>query len=127
VEDEIAVRNYTRKMLERHGYRVLEAGNGEEALDVARRHAGTVHLLLTDLVMPLMGGVDLMEKFGAEFPQVPILFMSAYSDEIMRHWNVLSTYIQKPFHISDLLAQVRELLDRSASNSMPSHNLPAAG
>ncbi len=127
VEDEFAVRNYTRKMLDRHGYKVLEAANGEEALSVARSCGATIHLLLTDLVMPLMGGVDLMEKFGSEFPNVPVLFMSAYTDEIMRHWNVLNAYIQKPFHISDLLAQVRELLDRAASDPMPSRNLPAAG
>jgi CheY-like chemotaxis protein len=125
-EDELGVRNYVRKMLERHGYTVVEAANGEEALDLARASGGSIRLLLTDLVMPLMGGIDLMEKFGTEFPHVPVLFMSAYTDQIMRHWNVLSAYIQKPFHIADLLGQIRELLDRAAAESMSARNTPSA-
>jgi PAS domain S-box-containing protein len=126
VEDELGVRNYLRLMLERNGFKVLEAANGAEALDVVRAHAATVHLLLTDLVMPLMGGLDLMEKFGSEFPHVPVLFMSAYTDQIIRHWSALTAYIQKPFHISDLLTQVRDLLDRSASESISARESQSA-
>ena len=126
-EDEPGVRKYTRKILERHGYAVLEAPNGEEALAVARSHPGTIHLLLTDIIMPLMGGVELTEKFNGEFPGIPVLFMSAYTDQIMRHWNVLSAYIQKPYNLSDLLTQVRELLDRTTSKSLPAQDQPAAG
>ena len=69
--------------------------------------------------MPTMGGVELTEKFNAEFPGIPVLFMSGYTDQIMRHWNALSAYIQKPFTLSDLLTQVRELLDRTAPSSLP--------
>jgi two-component system cell cycle sensor histidine kinase/response regulator CckA len=126
-EDEPGVRKYTRKILERSGYTILEATNGVEALSVARSHPGTIHLLLTDIIMPMMGGVELTEKFNAEFPGIPVLFMSAYTDQIMRHWNVLSAYIQKPYNLSDLLTQVRELLDRTSSDSLPARDLPSAG
>jgi CheY-like chemotaxis protein len=126
-EDEAGVRKYTREILERYGYTILEATNGVEALAVARNHPGQIHLLLTDMIMPLMGGVELTEKFNAEFPGIPVLFMSGYTDQIMRHWNVLSAYIQKPFTLSDLLTQVRELLDRTSPNPLPAADLPAAG
>ncbi len=125
-EDEAGVRKYTREILERYGYIVLEATNGVEALSVARNHPAPIHLLLTDIIMPIMGGVELAEKFTAEFPRIPVLFMSGYADQIMRHWNVLSAYIQKPFTLSDLLTQVRELLDRTAPSSLPAQDLPAA-
>ena len=127
VEDEPGVRKYTRRILERHGYTVLEAANGVDALTVARSRNGAIHLLLTDIIMPMMGGVELTETFNAEFPGIPVLFMSAYTDQIMRHWNVLSAYIQKPYNLSDLLTQVRELLDRTSSDSLPAQDLPAAG
>jgi FixJ family two-component response regulator len=74
-----------------------------------------------------MGGVELAEKFTAEFPRIPVLFMSGYTDQIMRHWNSLGAYIQKPFTLSDLLTQVRELLDRAVPDSMRAEDLPAAG
>jgi nitrogen-specific signal transduction histidine kinase len=125
-EDEAGVRKYTREILERYGYIILEASNGVEALSVARNHPAPIHLLLTDIIMPTMGGVELAEKFTVEFPRIPVLFMSGYSEQIMRHWNVLSAYIQKPFTLSDLLTQVRELLDRTASSSLPAEDLPAA-
>jgi DNA-binding response OmpR family regulator len=74
-----------------------------------------------------MGGVELTEKFNVEFPGIPVLFMSAYTDQIMRHWSALSAYIQKPFTLSDLLTQVRDLLDRTAPSSMRAEDHPAAG
>jgi len=117
-EDEEGVRKYTREILKRYGYIILEAHNGVEALAVARKHSAPIHLLLTDIIMPGMGGVELTEKFKAEFPGVPVLFMSGYTDQIIRHWDALSAYIQKPFTLSDLLTQVRELLDRTAPSSL---------
>ena len=126
-EDEPSVRKYTRRMLEREGYTILEASNGEEAMALAKSHLGTIHLLLTDIIMPVMGGVELTENFNAEFPAVPVLFMTAYTDQIMRHWNVLSAYIQKPYNLTDLLTQVRELLDRSSSATLPARDIPSAG
>lgn len=126
-EDEAGVRKYTREILERYGYIILEAGNGVEALSVAHNHAGPIHMLLTDIIMPVMGGVDLTEKFHAEFPGIPVLFMSGYTDQIMRHWSTLSAYIQKPFTLSDLLVQVRELLDRTPPSPLAAEAPPAAG
>lgn len=126
-EDEPSVRKYTRRMLEREGYTVLEACDGEEALALAKSRTGTIHLLLTDIIMPTMGGMELAENFGAAYPGVPVLFMTAYTDQIMRHWNVLSAYIQKPYNLSDLLLQVRELLDRTSSTSLPAQDQPTAG
>jgi len=72
-EDEAGVRKYTREILERYGYIILEANNGLEALSVARNHPGQIHLLLTDIIMPTVGGVELAEKFTAEFPSIPVL------------------------------------------------------
>jgi hypothetical protein len=126
-EDEAGVRKYTREILERYGYLILEASNGREALSLARTHPGPIHMLLTDIIMPMMGGIDLAEKFNAEFPGVPVLFMSGYTDQIMRHWSTLSAYIQKPFTLSDLLTQVRELLDRAGSSPLRAEDAPAAG
>jgi CheY-like chemotaxis protein len=125
-EDEVGVRKYTRQILERYGYIILEATNGGEALSVARSHPGPIHMLLTDIIMPSMGGMELAEKFAAEFPRIPVLFMSGYTDQIMRHWNALSAYIQKPFTLSDLLTQVRTLLDRAAPSALRAEDLPAA-
>jgi hypothetical protein len=126
-EDEAGVRKYTRQILERYGYTTLEATNGVEALTVAHNHSGPVHLLLTDIIMPVMGGVELSEKFSAEFPGVPVLFMTGYTDQIIRHYNALSAYIQKPFTLSDLLTQVRDLLDRTTTNASPAEGNTAAG
>lgn len=126
-EDEPGVRKYTREILERYGYNVLEVTNGAEALSAARKHSGRIHLLLTDIIMPLMGGVELTEKFSSEFPAIPVLFMSGYADQIMRHWSVLSAYIQKPFSLSDLLTQVRDLLDRASPASLPAQDKASSG
>jgi hypothetical protein len=126
-EDEAGVRKYTREILERYGYIILESSNGMEALSVALNYPGPINMLLTDIIMPTMGGVELAEKFSAEFPSIPVLFMSGYTDQIMRHWNALTAYIQKPFTLSDLLTQVRELLDRTAPTSSRGEDQPAAG
>ena len=66
---------------------------------MARKHTGAHSMLMTDIIMPLMGGMELNEKFSAEFPGVPVLFMSGYTDQIMLHWTTLGAYIQKPFTV----------------------------
>jgi hypothetical protein len=125
-EDEPGVRKYTRGILQRSGYTVLEATNGVEALALARSLSGPVNMLLTDIIMPSMGGIELAEKFSAEFPNTPVLFMSGYTDQIMRHWNSLSAYVQKPFTQAGLLSQVRELLDRDAPGPATNPEQPRA-
>jgi len=110
-EDEAGVRGYIRHVLERQGYRVAEASNGLEAMDVVHRYPGPIHLLLTDVVMPDLGGVDLAERFAEVYPGVPILFMSGYNDRLWRQEGVKANFIQKPFSSQVLLARIREILD----------------
>jgi two-component system cell cycle sensor histidine kinase/response regulator CckA len=110
-EDEAGVRGYVRHILERHGYSVAEASNGLEAMDVVRRYPGPVHLLLTDVAMPEVGGVELADQFAAIYPGVPVLYMSGYNDRLWMQREKPVDFIQKPFSSAALLARVRELLD----------------
>ena len=114
-EDEAAVRKYVRQILERQGYTVLEACNGREALEAAQRHRGPIHLLLTDIVMPEMGGVDLVAEFGVARRQVPVLCMSGYTDRVWRQEDL--GYLQKPFTPTALLTQLRTILDAAEAGS----------
>jgi len=112
-EDETLVRVLVRKTLTQAGYRVLEAGGGEEALQLAARHDGTIHLLVTDVVMPGMSGRELMRRLAAVRPNVKVLYMSGYSDEAVERHGVLdpgTAFMQKPFTPSVLARRVREVL-----------------
>jgi two-component system cell cycle sensor histidine kinase/response regulator CckA len=110
-EDEAAIRRFVRKSLEQHGYHVLECSNGLEAIERARQHPASIHLLLTDAIMPKMGGADLVAQFAACRPGVPVLRMSGYSDLVWPGADTEATYLQKPFTPAALLARVRALLD----------------
>lgn len=110
-EDEPDVRGFIRRILERRGYTVLEASNGREALEVARKHTGAIHLMMADVVMPEMGGAELADQFGAEHPGVPVLFMSGYTNHFGRCEEIGAGYLQKPFTSASLLTQVRTVLD----------------
>jgi PAS domain S-box-containing protein len=110
-EDEAGVRGYVRHILERHGYRVAEASNGLEALDVIHSFPGPIHLLLTDVVMPEVGGVELAGQFASVYPGVPVLYMSGYNDRLWMHGETSVNFIQKPFASAELLARIRQLLD----------------
>jgi two-component system, cell cycle sensor histidine kinase and response regulator CckA len=112
-EDEPLVRVLVRKTLAQAGYRVLEAGGGEEALQLAARHDGTIHLLVTDVVMPGMSGRELMRRLADVRPNVKVLYMSGYSDEAVARHGVLdagTAFMQKPFTPSVLARRVREVL-----------------
>jgi DNA-binding NtrC family response regulator len=114
VEDEAALRHLARLILERKGYKVLEATIGRHALHVARQHAGTIDLLVTDVVMPLMGGQELAQKLAPERPQMRVLFMSGYTDSALVRSGVYTgevVLIQKPFLPDQLADKVREMLD----------------
>jgi two-component system cell cycle sensor histidine kinase/response regulator CckA len=111
VEDETIVREPLRQILEQQGYRVLQAGDGEEALRVAADHAGPVDLLLTDVVMPVLGGPELAERLLDERPGLKVVYMSGYAD---RAADVLAaaeaaghSFLQKPF-APDSLARTLE-------------------
>ena len=112
-EDDRGVRKYVREILERHGYTVLQAANGREALHAAEEHPGPIHLLLSDAVMPEMGGWELAAQFGAVRPGVPVLCMSGYSDPPWSPGEVDASFIQKPFTPAALLVQVRATLERA--------------
>jgi PAS domain S-box-containing protein len=114
VEDAPMVRNLACRILRSHGYTVLEADGGVEALRICEQHAGTIHLVLTDVVMPEMSGRELSELFRARKLNLKVLFMSGYTDDaVMRHGilEAEASFIQKPFTPSSLAQKVREVLD----------------
>jgi CheY-like chemotaxis protein len=109
-EDEDAVRRLVQRALELHGYSVLPARSGEEAEQIERSHLGPIHLLITDVVMPGMGGRELADTIKSRRPQLKILYMSGYTnDEVVRHGVTLArdAFLQKPFTPSGLVAMVR--------------------
>jgi len=113
-EDEEAVRKLTRRVLEAHGYTVLTAADGQEALRVAEGHTGPIHLLLTDVVMPNMGGRQLAERLVSGRPDTNVLYLSGYTDDAIVHHGVLEpgiAFLQKPFTPQGLARKVREILD----------------
>ena len=96
------------------GYTILEASEGEEALQVCRQHDGTIHLLLSDVIMPGITGVPLIEQIKSLRPDIRILFMSGYTDDALGRQGVLASgvsYIQKPFMPADLLRKVYDILE----------------
>jgi PAS domain S-box-containing protein len=114
VEDESAIRALVRKILRRQGYQVLEASNGNEALGVLAEQKGRVDLLLTDVMMPGMNGVDLSHKAIEEWPEIRVLFVSGYTDENVLEggkFPIGTAFLQKPFTLVGLLGKVREVLD----------------
>ena len=114
VEDDPAVRALSQKVLVRHGYLVLEASNGIEALRVSRGHAGKIDLIVTDVVMPHMSGPQLVEQLCRERPDVKILYVSGYPDDALGTHGVIDpnvTLLQKPFMPSALANKVRSVLD----------------
>jgi PAS domain S-box-containing protein len=115
VEDEVGLRKYLRQALERHGYTVIETANGREALGQARRHEHGVHLLLTDMVMPEMGGNELAALFGHGPRAIPVLCMSGYTDRAWRPDCPTASFIQKPFTSEALLSRIRQLLAAPAA------------
>jgi len=113
VEDEDEVRDLTRDLLESYGYSVLLAHDGVDALQVAAAHKGPIHLLVTDMVMPNMGGPELAERFRLRQPQAKILFMSGYAGHPFAGGESLAAgihFVQKPFTPRGLAGKVREAL-----------------
>jgi len=113
-EDEEAVRSLAREVLRGAGYTVLEAGNGEEALRVAGSHPGPIHLLLTDVIMPRLGGPELARRLQPLRPDMRVLFMSGYTDGDISSFGGLgseTSLLQKPFQPIVLARRVREVLE----------------
>ncbi|MCI0604132.1 MASE1 domain-containing protein [bacterium] len=111
VDDNEAVRRATSALLQARGFAVLEASNGQEAVIIAEQHPGAIDLLITDVVMPRMGGANLAEAILEKRPNTKILFMSGYSEESVLGRNPSATFLQKPFSLGTFLERISELLD----------------
>jgi signal transduction histidine kinase len=121
VEDEPSVRHLARSVLEAQGYEVLSAPNGQDALHVAREHKGSpIRLVVTDVVMPLMGGKVMAEWLKTTYPDLKILFTSGYTDDAITHHGVLETgveFLSKPYTPAMLARKVREMLDNESDSA----------
>ena len=118
VEDETAVRRAEREFLIHAGYTVIEAANGIEAVRVAREYQGAIDLLVTDVVMPGMGGPQLMESLAAQRPEMRALFVSGYAENTILRRGVVdlrTSFLQKPFSLRALAAKIREVAGARAT------------
>ena len=116
VEDNDQVRSLILAILERQGYSVLVAEDGIHALEVLERFNDPVHLLLTDVIMPGMNGIDLFKKISASRRNVRVIYMSGYADDVILEQGgaeVGLPFIQKPFSVKDITTKVRDVLDQA--------------
>jgi DNA-binding response OmpR family regulator len=114
VEDARRVRAVVREILEMSGHQVLEAQDGADALRISADHPGPIHLMITDVVMPGMGGRELAQRLARLRPETKVLYMSGYTSDAAVRQGVLGAglpFLAKPFAPDALLAKVREVLD----------------
>ena len=114
VEDEEALREVTKRIFTRNGYRVLTAAGGPQALDIARSHDGEIHLLVTDVVMPQMLGKEVADKVQAIKPGIEVLYMSGYARPVLASQGRLDpgvALVEKPFSEAELLAAAGQVLN----------------
>ncbi len=120
VEDEEAVRKLAVQLLRRRGYKVIEALHGGDALLVCERYTGPIHLIISDVVMPGMGGPELIERLRQVRQDFRVLYMSGYTDEPVVSHGVQEgemEFIQKPFTLDGLIRKVRKVLDKGSDSS----------
>jgi CheY-like chemotaxis protein len=113
VEDEVEVRSLMYRVLTQYGYTILEAANGNEALELCKQYADSIDLVITDLIMPQMGGPEMVKKLNELRPEAKVLFMSGYTDRVLGQQGFLEdykTFMQKPFTPLALVQKVREVL-----------------
>ncbi len=114
VEDEEAVRRLAARILEKHGYRVLAAADGDEAIEIVNRNGERIDLLLTDVIMPRIDGKSLYRKIAALRSDMRVLYMSGYTHDVIMNHGVVEEgvhFIQKPFSFQTLSEKIREVLD----------------
>jgi two-component system cell cycle sensor histidine kinase/response regulator CckA len=114
VEDQEGIRDIVRETLRRNGYQVLIAADGDEALQMARAYPDPIHLLVTDLIMPNIGGRELAQRLTPLRPEMKVLFMSGYSEHSALEIEATSqsaSVLQKPFSLDALARNVRRVLD----------------
>jgi two-component system cell cycle sensor histidine kinase/response regulator CckA len=119
VDDEDGVRAMAQDVLTIRGYTILSTGDPRHALRIAREHPGPIDLLLTDVVMPLMNGAELAERFVAIRPDTKVLYMSGFSVTGIVPRG--APFVAKPFDVEELARRVRQLLDRRSPFSRPPH------
>ena len=115
VEDDNSLLKFAQKVLQRYGYRILTAENGEEAFKIGKEHEGPIHLMITDVVMPKMGGKEVAERLQSLYPQMKVIYMSGYTNNAIVQHGVLApglNFLQKPFSPEGLARKVREVLDK---------------
>ncbi len=113
-EDERSVRALAAQILRKRGYNVLEASSGKEALDIAKKYAGEIHLVVTDVVMPGISGTELVSRLKTIRPGIKVLYVSGYTDNAIVHHGILDAgvaFLQKPFSVDGLASKVREVID----------------
>jgi two-component system cell cycle sensor histidine kinase/response regulator CckA len=121
VEDDVEVRQVASRILRRNGYRVLEAENGADALRVAEGEAEPVDLIVTDIVMPEMGGTELAQRIREKQPDARILFTSGYTEDAAVRQSLLQegeAFIEKPFTPAKLAMKARELLSNDEDDAI---------
>ena len=114
VEDEDMLRNLISRGLKLHGYTVLGARHGGEAISLCKQHSGPINLLLTDLLMPKIGGYDLVDRLRPLRPDMKVVFMSGFAENANGNHEILETdihFIQKPFRMTVLMEKVRQRLE----------------
>ena len=114
VEDQDGIRDLAREFLQKNGYTVLHAVDGNEALQIADGYKHPIHLLLTDVVMPNLGGRELAHRLTQQRPQIKVLFMSGYPDHATGSSDLVdgtAAVLQKPFPLDTLARKIRTLLD----------------
>ena len=120
-EDQSSIRTVLREFLESEGYKVLEAQNGNEALEIAKRYTGSIDVLVTDVIMPQLRGIELAKRLTEICPGVCVILMSGYSEDALVENRLLSernmTLIQKPFDPEELAQKIRESLNQNCSTS----------
>jgi signal transduction histidine kinase/CheY-like chemotaxis protein len=116
-EDEDSVRKLLRYMLDSNGYRVIEAADGCDALRLFQQHAGSIDLLLTDVIMPGLNGSELVRKARASQPGLKVIYMSGYTDDVLLKADAIGpgmSFVRKPLKLDILAAVIREVLDNPA-------------
>ena len=120
-EDQSSIRTVLREFLESEGYKVLEAQNGNEALEIAKHYTGSIDVLVTDVIMPQLRGIELAKRLSENYPSICVILMSGYSEDALVENRLLSernmTLIQKPFDPEELAQKIRESLSRNSSPS----------
>jgi CheY-like chemotaxis protein len=117
VDDEPGIRRFTTRVLEREGYSVLEASDGLEALEQLRAQAATVEVVVSDIVMPRMNGVELLEALATSYPGLPVILISGYATATLSELGIAvpCSVLSKPFTAERLLEEVQRCIRRTGS------------